>query len=108
MTTECRWPVFKRSGSVDQSATCFEGFQNDFFVWQAAWQTCKLSTEAAGGGLEDCERRAVSSTEGSRKLQQSVVAVLTPSTHGSSLGCLLPASWPPAATCLLLAVRVAA
>jgi hypothetical protein len=30
MTTECRWPVFKRSGSVDQSATCFEGFQNVF------------------------------------------------------------------------------
>ena len=30
MTTECRWPVFKRSGSVDQSATCYEGFQNVF------------------------------------------------------------------------------
>jgi len=32
MTTECRWPVFKRSGSVDQSATCFEGFQNVFLL----------------------------------------------------------------------------
>lgn len=107
MTTECRWPVFKRSGSVDQSATCFEGVQNVLFG-KLLGRLANSALRLQAAVLEDCERRVVSSTEGSRKLQQSVVAVLTPSTHGSNLGCLLPASWPPAATCLLLAVRVTA
>ena len=108
MTTECRWASFTQMGLGGPVCDVFRRFSERFFVGQAAWHACKLSTEAAGGGFEDCERRVVSSTEGSRKLQQSEVAVLTPSTHGSGLGCLLPASWPPAAACLLLAVRVAA
>ena len=108
MTTECRWASFAQIGIGGPVCDVFRKFSERLFVGQAAWHACKLSTEAAGGGFEDCKRRVVSSTEGSRKLQQSVVAVLTPSTHGSSLGCLLPASWPPAAACLLLAVRAAA
>ena len=108
MTTECRWPVFTRSGSVDQSATCFEGFQNVFLFGKLLGRLANSALRLQAAVLRIANDGSFLPLRGGRKLQQSVVAVLTPSTHGSSLGCLLPASWPPAATCLLLAVRVTA
>jgi len=51
-----RWTSLRRASQVFRR----------LFVWKAAWHTCNFGTEAAGGGFEDCERRAVSSTEGSR------------------------------------------
>ena len=107
MTTECRWPVFKRSGSVDQSATCFEGFQNVFLFGKLLGRPANSALRLQAAVLRIANDGPFLPLRGA-ELQQSVVAVLTPSTHGSSLGCLLPASWPPAATCLLLAVRVTA
>ena len=106
MTTEGRWVSFRTNRVGGSVCDVFRKFSERPFASEAARHAAEPSTAAAGGGSEDCEEWVTSSSQGSGTLLQSMVAVLTPSTHGGCLDCLPLACWPPAA-CLLLAVCVA-